>query len=78
MEWTIEPPTTEGIYAYQKIHEWVISLAHVKKGDWRLRQNPEQLYAGETLVYDLKAIWLKLPNPPTDSEIMKMKTGQAG
>ena len=65
MEWFEERPETHGLYLMRKLGEWPVRLVRVKKGDWKLRQDPSQLYADAELLSNVGARWLgPLPDPP--------------
>jgi hypothetical protein len=66
IEWTLTTPTTEGTYVFKRHSEWPLSTRQVKKGQWRLTQDPDQLYAGiGELVSSLDGYWYgPLPEVP--------------
>ena len=41
----MEDPTEEGWYAFKLPSEWPLQLRQVQRGNWRLTQDPDLLYA---------------------------------
>ena len=66
MNWTKEQPTELGWYVFKSQSEWPLRVMQVKLGNWRLTQDPDQLYAsGELLTEILQGFWLgPLPEVP--------------
>ncbi len=48
--WTKKKPTEEGYYLFKKYSEWVKKPKEVHKGDWKQRQNPDELYAFDIIL----------------------------
>ena len=73
LRWTRQEPTAEGKYLFRKDGEWSLRLFYVDKGNWRLSENPEWLYANGYAVGDIEhrnGIWLgPLLAPPENNLI---------
>lgn len=55
--WTEERPEETGLYIFKEYGYWTKRIKEIKQGDWRLRQDPLELYANEELLFNLHGYW---------------------
>jgi hypothetical protein len=66
LSWTESVPTEEGMYVYKKFTEWPVRIAEVRRGNWKLCQDPEKLYySTHEQVHQMHGVWLG-PLPPVN------------
>ena len=63
LAWQREKPTQTGRYLYKADLDWTVVTAYAGKGNFNLRQNPNELYWGLVRVADLDDGWWYGPVP---------------
>jgi len=68
MEWSKNPQFAPGWWIYKNNREWVLRIAQISKGDWRLSQDPDEWYWGLKNVTQMEpGLWFgPIPKPATN------------
>jgi len=65
IEWTEKLPKQTGLYIFKPLEYWRKKIVDIHYGDWRSRQNPEELYICDSFLSELQGLWYgPLPEIP--------------
>lgn len=57
IDWSEKRPIEPGMYIFKSNVRWQYHLKIVRKGNWEMTQNPDELYAGDDLISSLEGEW---------------------